>query len=334
MPSASITVRTGKSGRRFIVRYRLGGRAYPIQHGGSFKTMKEARARRDLIGGEIAAGRNPAILLRSMTEAPMVRTFTDVYDAFTASRVDVRPATLENYRTHRIRLVALLGDRDPAELTWQDVQIVVTALSADLQPLSVRNYIGTFRQVLDFADLGVNVARDRRVKLPRPFEAIPNPPSAADVAAIVENAPHKWRLAIRVLAETGLRVGELGQLEWGDIDFENLRLRVRAGKTNAARRWVPVPERLMIAIGDTCPPDDRTATRRVFPGANKDTVGNAMRNACKTAGLASFSPHDLRHRFISVKLREGVPVTEIAAHVGHSRTSLTLDTYAHVLVDG
>jgi integrase len=58
-----------------------------------------------------------------------------------------------------------------------------------------------------------------------------------------------------------------------------------------------------------------------------------MRNACKTAGIANYSPHDLRHRFISVKIREGVPVTQIAAHVGHSRKSLTLDTYSHVLID-
>jgi len=43
--------------------------------------------------------------------------------------------------------------------------------------------------------------------------------------------------------------------------------------------------------------------------------------------------HGLRHRYISVKIREGVPITNIAAHVGHSRKSLTLDTYAHVLVD-
>ena len=27
------------------------------------------------------------------------------------------------------------------------------------------------------------------------------------------------------------------------------------------------------------------------------------------------------------------PVTQVAAHVGHSRKSLTLDTYAHVLID-
>jgi integrase len=65
----------------------------------------------------------------------------------------------------------------------------------------------------------------------------------------------------------------------------------------------------------------------------RQTIGNAMRNACKNAGIASYSPHDLRHRYISVKIREGVPITNIAAHVGHSRKSLTRDTYAHVLID-
>ena len=89
----------------------------------------------------------------------------------------------------------------------------------------------------------------------------------------------------------------------------------------------------MLEIEQTCPPDDRAPLRRVFPGAGRQTVGNAMRNACKTAGIASYSPHDLRHRYISVKVREGVPITEISAQVGHSRKSLTLDTYAHVLID-
>ncbi len=60
MPSAFIVKRGEGPKRRFVVRYRLGGRAWPIQHGGSFKTDKEARARRDLVAGELAAGRNPA----------------------------------------------------------------------------------------------------------------------------------------------------------------------------------------------------------------------------------------------------------------------------------
>jgi hypothetical protein len=49
----------------FQVRYRLDGHAYPLVPGGSFRTLKEARARRDFIAGELAAGRNPADALRA-----------------------------------------------------------------------------------------------------------------------------------------------------------------------------------------------------------------------------------------------------------------------------
>jgi Arm DNA-binding domain len=60
MASSFIVTRKTKTGeRRFVVRYRLGGRAWPVQHGGSFGTLKEARARRDVIAGELAAGQNP-----------------------------------------------------------------------------------------------------------------------------------------------------------------------------------------------------------------------------------------------------------------------------------
>jgi integrase len=60
----------------------------------------------------------------------------------------------------------------------------------------------------------------------------------------------------------------------------------------------------------------------------------AMRNACVSAGLPHYHPHVLRHRYASVKIREGVPVTDPAAQLGHSRKSMTLDTYSHVLIEG
>ena len=43
------------------------------------------------------------------------------------------------------------------------------------------------------------------------------------------------------------------------------------------------------------------------------------------------NPHDLRHRYASVKIAEGVPVTQLAAQLGHAKKSLTLDVYSHVL---
>jgi hypothetical protein len=35
-----------------------------------------------------------------------------------------------------------------------------------------------------------------------------------------------------------------------------------------------------------------------------------------------------------MQVRRGLPITEIAAHVGHSLSTLTLDTYAHVASGG
>ena len=48
MSSLTITTRHASSGPRYVVRYRLGGRTYPVVHGGSFKTLRQAKTRRDL----------------------------------------------------------------------------------------------------------------------------------------------------------------------------------------------------------------------------------------------------------------------------------------------
>ena len=46
MATITITTRRRKDGPRYVVRYRLGGRAYPIIHAGAFKTLKDAKGRR------------------------------------------------------------------------------------------------------------------------------------------------------------------------------------------------------------------------------------------------------------------------------------------------
>jgi integrase len=97
---------------------------------------------------------------------------------------------------------------------------------------------------------------------------------------------------------------------------------------------VAVPAAVMDAIVATCPHDDRTPERRVFPRCSPRGARGVMTRACRAAGIASFSPHDLRHRYASVKIAEGVPVTQLAAQLGHSKKSLTFDVYSHVLLDG
>jgi integrase len=332
MPSLTITTRKTRSGPRYVVRYRLGGRAYPVEHGGSFRTLREAKIRRGLVAGELAAGRNPRILLEAVTAAPSpVRTFAEWAEVYRSSRVDYAQETAKNTRSHLKALNEMFADHDPATITVADVQSWIGA--SKLKPSSLRRYLATLRAVLDFVGLEENVARDPRVRLPREEATVVDPPSAVEVEAIVANSPKRWRLALRALAETGMRIGEAHGLEWQDVDVAGSRFRIRNGKTAAARRWVAVPEALMEEITATTPPDDRTAERRVFPGFTADVAKNVMARACKAAGIVHRHPHDLRHRYASVKIAEGVPVTTVAAQLGHSKKSMTLDTYSHVLVD-
>ena len=49
--------------------------------------------------------------------------------------------------------------------------------------------------------------------------------------------------------------------------------------------------------------------------------------------VPTFSPHDLRHRRISLLHLGGVPWARIGEHVGQRNLAVTANTYTHVLVD-
>jgi integrase len=235
MTMASVSIRRRETS--FQVRYRCGGRAYPLVHAGSFKTLREARLRRDLVAGELAAGRNPAEALEVLSAPPTRRTFREWAEAYKTSRVDIGELTLKNTDSHLKRLNGAFGDRDPQTITVGDVQEWV-GQNADLSPSSFRPYIGTLRLLLDFAGVEPNPARDKRVKLPRVSVAEIEPPTAEQVEAILANVRPRWRLALRTLEQSGMRVGELASLEWRDVDVAGSRFRIRRGKTtSAAAGW-------------------------------------------------------------------------------------------------
>jgi integrase len=53
-----------------------------------------------------------------------------------------------------------------------------------------------------------------------------------------------------------------------------------------------------------------------------------------TAAGVPFSPHDLRHRRISLLHLGGVPWATIGQAVGQRDLAVTANTYSHVLTDG
>jgi len=96
-----------------------------------------------------------------------------------------------------------------------------------------------------------------------------------------------------------------------------------------------LPDVLADTLDASLPPrEDRAGDAPLFPGCSADRLRTSIARACRAAGVPVFSPHDLRHRRISVLHRQGRSWAEIARFVGQRKLSLTADTYTHVLSDG
>jgi integrase len=82
------------------------------------------------------------------------------------------------------------------------------------------------------------------------------------------------------------------------------------------------------------PRDDRDPEAPLFRDVSADRLRTAIARACRAAGVPVFSPHELRHRRISLLHRQGRTWAEIARFVGQRKLSVTADVYTHVLSDG
>lgn len=329
MASAFIVRRTrADSTVAYRVLYKLGGRESMNQYAGSFPTMREAKARRDWVAGELAAMRVPDTRLIVPESAP---TFATVAEKWRASRIDVTASTATTHSVNLGRIVPVFGQTPIDRITPEDVAAFVGTLT--LKRESIRKTLATFAMVMDFAEIIPNPVRDKRVKLPQEDRAQVTPPTADHVLSVLGAIPDRYRLPTLALDATGMRVNELQALTWGDVDEPAGRWRVTAAtaKTNTAR-WVPVAHDVFRAVAALVPREDRDLTAQLFAGFGADKFRTALTRACRATGVPTFSPHDLRHRRASLWHLQGVPVAEAAAWLGHSAPE-HLRTYAHVVMD-
>ena len=334
MASSWIEKRSTGDGVRYRVRYRLGGAESIPKLAGTFRTMRNARARRDWVLGEVAGMRVPDLgALAAPERSPTLR---DVATRWQASRQDVREATALQHRTSLHHVNRLLGDRPCDAITWQDVQRMIDTLAGEGRAReSVRKCRTALSMVLDYAGASPNSARDQRIKLPLAEPDEVEPPHAEHVEAAAWLLSPRYLLALLALDATGARVGELQAATIGDLDEERQAwlVRARVSKTRRAR-WVRLPEDLFATVLDQLPArEDRDPGAALFAIGSTDRLRMAIGRACRDAAVPVFSPHDLRHRRISLLHHKGESWAEIGAKVGQRNISTTADTYTHVLMD-
>lgn len=330
MARAWIETRVVKSGKRYRVKFRIGGRSSPKLYGGTFVKKREAEARRDWIVGELARMRVPQL---ELLKPPAAATLRDVAHKWQVSRVDLADQTMTNHRVHLYRILSRLGERPLVSILPSDVAGLVADLHADGEGLAretIRKTVGTLAMVFDFAGVMPNPARDRiAVRMPREESEEVDPPTAPHVVSVWRLLPRVYRLPLLALDATGMRVGELELLRWADVDEPAGKWRVRRSVAKTRRaRWVPVPDVVFAAVAELCPRDDRDLLEQVFEGLGADRFRTAIAKACRAAGVPAFSPHDLRHRRATLWHLGGVPAAEAAGWLGHSPVE-HVKTYAH-----
>jgi integrase len=332
-PSAHLIRRQGARGVRWHVRFRWRPSDSRARHFASFERKQDADVARGWVMAEIAHGRYPDPA-RYFAEPEPSRTLAELHDAWDTGRRHEVGASARKMARQARETYGPLADMDPAAITVTDVRRWIAGLAEEGRaPGTIGAYRSVLRQVLDAADLGhPNPARDPRARLPRQESTPADPPSYRHFLVMCEAVSPRHEALMSFLERTGLRITEALSITWGDVDWRDDLLRVRAGKTRTARRWVPMLPSIRSLLVRV-PQDERHPERPIFPGLTANSARSAMRLACEKAGIPTYTPHDLRHRYTSLLVMAGVPAPLVGRIVGHRRVSVTLDTYSHVLMD-
>jgi integrase len=143
------------------------------------------------------------------------------------------------------------------------------------------------------------------------------------------------RLPLLFLDWSGARVSAIDTLRVSDYDEPRGRVRLRAATTKTRRAlWVELHPDLAAALSAALGPrEDRDPDARLFAGSGADALRTSIAKACKALAIPLFSPHDLRHRRISLLHLRGMPWARIGEFVGQRNLAVTANVYTHVMLD-
>jgi site-specific recombinase XerD len=139
------------------------------------------------------------------------------------------------------------------------------------------------------------------------------------------------RAAFYLLWHGGLRLGEVEELELGDLDLPNRRLMVRKGK-GLRDRTVYLTGTAVKAVRAYLDVRGMGRTNHLFLYRNEPLSKDLVRSRVKAAGRrvgVKAHPHRLRHTCATQLVNAGCPVTSIQKFLGHKRLNSTM-IYARV----
>jgi integrase len=318
-------VRIFQRGRTWHANYQLNGK----QQRKSLTTTskKEARRRAIRLEAEILEGR-----YQPTRTAPALGLVVQDYMNFL--RTERRASkTLAKYQKVFDRLLDLASRLRVRTIDGVNLQFVDSyrreRVQAGVAAKTLFTETVVLRQLVNFSlSRGVipsDPLKGLRLKKPK---RTPQPCwSPAEVEKILRASPEPERSRFLVLADTGMRVGELRHLTWEDVDLEQNLLHIRAKDgwqpKTGDQRFIPMSARVRGLLQSlprrgrwvfTAPPSSK------YPEGGRPFSDRrllaALKRVLNKLGLPGHV-HTFRHAFISHALIRGIPEAIVRQWVGH-----------------
>jgi integrase len=161
----------------------------------------------------------------------------------------------------------------------------------------------------------------------------------ATIRIIIKNTPSlKLKTMLALMYELGLRVGELANLTYKDLDTTEWSCYVKRSKGSIASKvpivssWV---KELIVEYLSKYPPSslDEPLFKSQKGGKYRvSTLSAIIKNILRMNGFPNAHPHDIRHSRATNLIKKGLEVTAVAKVLGHKSLSSTL-RYLHYSIE-
>jgi len=277
------------------------------------------------------------------------------------AKVNCKISTYEDYeRAIRIELIPAFGNRPLDRLKREDVsRFIATKVDKGKARSTIRNHLAPLRaalfQAVDDGLITINPVT-RASKFSRNKDEnrqLVQPLTREEVSTLLASAKDLVSLIFPFLlcaVRSGLRLGELIGLQWGDVDFKGSFLEVRRA---VVRRRVTTPKNHKIRRVDMSPQlretlkelkecreleamaNGKEKSEWVFlsPEGYRWDNRNLQRRftrCLEASGIRRVRFHDLRHTFASLLIEQDAHPKYIQEQMGHSSISVTMDIYGHL----
>ncbi|SDA79097.1 Site-specific recombinase XerD [Butyrivibrio sp. INlla18] len=361
MPRKGENIRLRKDGR-WEGRYSKGKRdGKPLQGSVFGKTYKETKEK--LVQAKAALKETNKTLTEKQKEA-MKETFQAAAEEWLEYKEPiVKESSMSGYQ-HILEkyLIPEFGDRIVVDITRDDVTTYSTKLLANggisgkgLSPKTVSGIISVLKNVIDHL---------RRVKCVPTMEfdglALKQPQKQLRVFSHMEcdrlteyllNNLSFISLGILLSLYTGLRIGELCALKWGDISFDEHKLHVErtlqrihkpdehghktqiiitTPKSDCSVRDIPIPDDIYNVLVNIKQPDDcffLTGSESFF--VEPRCMENHFNRVMKECVIEGATMHTCRHSFATICVELGFDIKSLSEILGHASVSITLNRYVH-----